>query len=176
LERFSLGNRFVEGALVLLPSGWVRRNQLLCAQLLKDWIDSFSTDGQRYYPRRAAATTARVNEEFAQVRPGNLLASKLIPNFQKAASTTARNQTRFAHAVLVCALERYRHRAGEYPDSLQMLAPEFLAKAPIDIISGQPPIYRRASTNVFVLYGIGEDQKDDGGDSRKDWVWDMTRN
>jgi hypothetical protein len=176
LQMFSLGNSFLEGALVFLPSGWVRRNQLLCAQLLKEWIDTFSADGKRYYPKRAADTLAHATEEFAHARPGNVLAANLIPNFQKAGVTTARNQSRFAHAILVCALERYRNRTGEYPPSLPALEPEFVTKIPIDIITGEPPVYRRTATNHFVLYGIGEDAKDDGGDSVKDWVWDTARN
>ena len=64
---------------------------------------------------------------------------------------------------MAIALERYRLAHGEYPESLDVLAPQFMAKLPHDIINGQPLHYRRTSDGQFVLYSVGWNETDDGG-------------
>ena len=85
-------------------------------------------------------------------------------------------------ARVACALERYRLAHGEYPETLDALAPQFIEKLPHDIINGQPLHYRRTDDGQFVLYSVGWNETDDGGkvvltkggsvDREKgDWVW-----
>jgi hypothetical protein len=82
------------------------------------------------------------------------------------------------------ALERYRLAHGEYPGSLDALAPQFMEKVPHDIIGGQPLHYRRTNDGQFVLYSVGWNETDDGGVvvfakgstpsvdiNQGDWVW-----
>jgi hypothetical protein len=73
---------------------------------------------------------------------------------------------------------------------LDALAPQFIAKLPHDIIGGQPLHYRRdppspgsgAASGQFVLYSVGWNETDDGGEvgfkkdgsvdiNQGDWVW-----
>ena len=79
-------------------------------------------------------------------------------------------------------MERYRLAHGEYPESLDALAPQFIAKLPHDIINGQPLHYRRTADGRFVLYSVGWNEKDDDGvvglnesgsvdRDTGDWVW-----
>jgi hypothetical protein len=63
------------------------------------------------------------------------------------------------------ALKRYSIRFGKPPPDLQSLVPEFLSSIPIDYMDGQPIKYRLAPDGTFVLYSVGEDYKDGGGDS-----------
>jgi hypothetical protein len=103
---------------------------------------------------------------------------------------TAAGQSYVNLARTAIALERYRLAHGEYPDSLDALAPQFMEKVPHDIIGGQPLKYRRTSDGQFVLYSIGWNETDDGGVvvnqksrdprdesgnspdiSQGDWVW-----
>ena len=51
-------------------------------------------------------------------------------------------------ARVAIALERYRLAHGAYPESLDVLAPQFIAQLPHDIINGQPLHYRRARLTV----------------------------
>jgi hypothetical protein len=88
------------------------------------------------------------------------------------------------------ALERCRLARGGYPESLDALAPQFIARVPHDVIGGQPLKYRRTQDGQFVLYSIGWNETDDGGVvsnqksrdrwdesgskvdiSQGDWVW-----
>lgn len=89
-------------------------------------------------------------------------------------------------AIMAIALKRHQLRHGAYPKKLEALVPEFLASLPLDPIDGKPLRYRRDSENLFTLYSVGWDGKDDGGDasptagaapsewwlgSRRDLVW-----
>jgi hypothetical protein len=85
------------------------------------------------------------------------------------------------------ALKRYQLRQGKMPTSLTALVPEYLEAVPRDLMDGQPLRYRLNADGSFVLYSVGEDAQDDGGDSRhvdsstsqqrrdpwlgRDWVW-----
>ena len=109
--------------------------------------------------------------------PYNLFAAIAVPNYTKAVQTFALNQTRADEAQIVCALERYRLAHGTYPESLNELVPQFIDKLPHDIIGGQPLKYRRTTDGQFLLYSIGWNEADDGGQlssypySQGDWGW-----
>jgi hypothetical protein len=76
-------------------------------------------------------------------------------------------------------LERYRLANGQFPETLEALAPRFISRAPNDVITGQPYKYRRTDDGQFILYSVGWNEKDDGGVPGKtlfdltqgDWVW-----
>ena len=66
--------------------------------------------------------------------------------------------------ITAIALKRYQLRHGNYPETLAELAPEFLASVPLDPVDGQPLRYRRNADGSFLLYSVGGNGKDDGGD------------
>jgi hypothetical protein len=66
-------------------------------------------------------------------------------------------------ARTACALERFRLAHGKYPEALDALAPQFIAKVPHDPIDGQPLHYRPTDDGQFILYSVGWNEKDDGG-------------
>jgi hypothetical protein len=87
-------------------------------------------------------------------------------------------------ARVACALERCRVAEGSYPETLDVLAPRFIAALPHDVIGGQPLKYHRTDEGRFALYSAGWNGVDDGGavvlkkDSKTfidyekgDWVW-----
>jgi hypothetical protein len=63
------------------------------------------------------------------------------------------------------ALKRYQLRHGQYPKELSALAPEFLLATPRDPADGQPLRYRVTPDGPFLLYSVGEDGVDNGGDA-----------
>jgi hypothetical protein len=65
--------------------------------------------------------------------------------------------------VQAIALERYRAKHHSYPSRLEELAPEFLSGPLLDFMDGGPARYRRDKDGHFVLYSVGLDGKDDGG-------------
>ena len=66
--------------------------------------------------------------------------------------------------VTAMALKRYQLRNGHYPDALASLQPEFLNGSPRDPVDGEPLRYKLQPDGTFLLYSIGEDGEDNGGD------------
>ena len=62
------------------------------------------------------------------------------------------------------ALKRYQLAHGDYPSDLSSLVPRFLPSIPRDPADGQPLRYRLKPDGTFLLYSIGLDGKDNGGD------------
>jgi hypothetical protein len=90
--------------------------------------------------------------------------------------------------MTIIALKRYQLKHGNYPANLNSLVPEFIPSIPRDPVDGQPLRYRRNADETFLLYSVGENGKDDGGDpalekgaessssnwqnpDALDWVW-----
>jgi len=87
-------------------------------------------------------------------------------------------------AVTAIALQRFRLRHGQFPEDLAALAPELLPSIPPDPVDGKPLRYRHNPEGPWLLYSIGTDGIDDGGNSNpptptkgfswqlgRDWVW-----
>ena len=68
--------------------------------------------------------------------------------------------------VTAIALERCRLNRGAYPESLDPLVPELLSSPPLDFMDGQPLRYRHTQDGHFLLYSVGVDCTDDGGNGR----------
>ena len=65
--------------------------------------------------------------------------------------------------ITAIALKRYELRHQQIPDSLTELVPDFLNAVPTDYMNGQPLRYRRNADGTFLLYSVGENGVDDGG-------------
>jgi len=118
--------------------------------------------------RIVSPATVRKNKEAANRElnhgwPYNVLARMVFPAFESAAIRYARGQSSVDLARIAIALERYRLANGDYPASLDALAPRFIDKVPHDLINGQPLHYRRTGEGQFVLYSVGWNDRDDGG-------------
>jgi hypothetical protein len=74
-------------------------------------------------------------------------------------------ETQRAVVITAIALERYRLRHQTYPAQLAELTPAFLAAIPRDPMDGQPLRYRRTEDGRFLLYSVGENGVDEGGDA-----------
>lgn len=68
-------------------------------------------------------------------------------------------------AVTALALRRCELAQGKLPATLQELVPKFLSALPVDPCDGQPLRYRRNDDGTFLLYSVGLDGKDDGGNA-----------
>ena len=65
--------------------------------------------------------------------------------------------------ITAIALERYREKHGAYPETLTSLTPDFLKDPLPDFMNGQPLHYRLSGNGHFLLYSVGLDCVDDGG-------------
>ena len=79
--------------------------------------------------------------------------------FQKVMRVEAAKQL----TVAAIALKRFQSKHGKFPERLAELTPEFLNEVPLDPVDGKPLRYRRNADGTFLLYSVGENGKDDGG-------------
>jgi len=108
------------------------------------------------------------------------------PAYKRAWQVAFKNLTLHQLVITAIALKRHELRHGELPATLDALVPEFLASLPRDFMDGQPLRYRLSHGGSFLLYSVGDDAWDDGGepfptttqsdDARylwngRDWLW-----
>jgi hypothetical protein len=180
----------------LIPGSVFYKNELAIARMHQQHFLPI-VDGERRIASPAAAR--RAGEAVEQMRkhwsPNNLLACLLLPSLESAVKKYIYSQSLVDLARVAFALERYRLAQGEYPASLDALAPPFIEKIPHDIVSGQPLRYCRTNSlpaqgagtpgGTFLLYSVGWNETDDGGAvvsnehgtivrEKGDWVWPGT--
>jgi len=128
-------------------------------------------------PRRARSTGSFVSarswgtneyqrvwqrEDYGSVK--YLLSGQVAAALERASAKAARIEAQRELVVTAIAIERFRLRRGKLPPDLSALVPEFLSKPPIDPMDGRLARYRAREDGTFLLYSVGEDGKDDGGD------------
>lgn len=76
----------------------------------------------------------------------------------------AADQTQASFRLLICglALRSYSVENAQPPEKLGDLVPDYLREVPLDPFSGKPLVYRREAAK-YVLYSVGPDSQDDGG-------------
>jgi hypothetical protein len=88
----------------------------------------------------------------------------LSPNEKRILEVRFRAQAEHEAVLTILSLERYRLAAGEYPPDLDTLAQGgYIDEVPDDPYSDGPLLYRRTDGD-FILYGVGENFTDDGGE------------
>jgi hypothetical protein len=152
------------------PRGWIFQNMAIAAPLYQALLDPVDLVSQRVDPRRIDQASEAVRAQLTRRHPYQVLTAMCIPNFMRAFARTAESQTRVNQALLACALARCRAQTGKYPETLEALTPQFLAKLPHDLILGQPLRYRLTGPGRYQLWSVGWDGQDNGG-TTADWVW-----
>jgi len=153
------------------PSGWFSQNARVISEMMQLPLDAFDPPNHRIFPEKLTSADTNIDRRFRRPSPYKFVAMMVVPNLTKATTWGGQNQTQIDQAIIVCALERYRLKNGSYPASLTPLLPQFLDKLPHDIFIGGPLKYRLLPDGKFLLYSVGLDARDDGGDAKKDWVW-----
>lgn len=88
-----------------------------------------------------------------------------LPNYSRCTQTALRAETERQMTVIAIAIRRHQLSHAQTAPSLDSLVPEFLKAVPIDHMSGLPFHYKPSAGNDFLLYSVGEDGNDDGGDA-----------
>lgn len=146
----------------------------------KDYID-----GVFDRVEKAAMLRAGERGDLARIDPDKetslLLPQMLVPAMERSLVSCDMVQTDRAGIRTMIALERHRLATGAYPETLEQLAPKYLAELPVDVWTGEPLRYRALAEPYspggfrYVLYSVGGDQTDDGAPLRpgsttvRDW-------
>jgi hypothetical protein len=177
------------------------RRQIYC----RTWRFAWSHQAEHkalseVYPALELAREGASKKSYAMIKPKfdaldaaekpgfydrlRLLFVGLTGTYSKSVVRAMRAETDRSLCLTAIALKRYSLRHGKLPENLNALAPEFLPAVPVDYMDGHPIKYRLNPDGSFVLYSVGEDGKDDGGDmtlpegsqsrdlwKRRDYVW-----
>ena len=166
-----------------MPSAYFYQNELAFAQLHQQWLlPLVDTNSRIVSPAALQRANDAVRAEMKHYSPYKVQALMLFPAISSTVRKSAAIQVSIDLARVACALERYRLANGEYPETLDVLSPKFIENVPHDIINGQPLHYRRTADGQFVLYSVGWNETDDGGQvalkengavdpEKGDWVW-----
>jgi hypothetical protein len=175
----------VTNKLTFMPSAYFNQNELAFAQMSQQWLLPLVDTNSRIVSPVAwqrADDAVRAEKEHCHFPAYQAQALMVFPAISGLVRKVAAIQVSVDLARVACALERYRLAHGEYPETLDELSPQFIAKVPHDIINGQPLHYHRTDGGQFVLYSVGWNETDDGGQivltkngsvdrERGDWVW-----
>jgi hypothetical protein len=158
----------VIGSLSLVSGGFYYQNMRTIAELHEKFtLPSVDEKAHRVFPQLADDLDREIEvvhqKPFAH--PYRIFSAVLFPALSKANAKAGRIQTYVDEARIACALERFRLANGQLPDTLDTLVPRFIAALPHDMIDGQPLRFRRASDGGYVLYSIGWNRVDDGGNA-----------
>lgn len=171
----------------LLPRGWFYLEQVEYNRLFNLSLGPALNERRDFVvPAELEAATRRL-EEAVELGAGSLwkhqqLASMLLPALGRAVLKSALAQASTDLATVACALEQHRLAHGQYPESLDALAPRFLGQVPRDVIQGGALRYQALPEDRFVLYSLGWNGTDDSGhpggkpngtweSNAGDWVW-----
>lgn len=166
-------------------TGWVDQNRVAIARMFQDsLLPAYDVTNRVVSLAAARADWRRVEEELKTFSPYKIFARLLLPALGKVTERTARVQAAVDLVVVACALERFQQQHGAYPERLEQLTPEFLARLPLDPVSGELLRYRPDGEGRFVLWSVGANLKDDQATPERprksgaaetepqgDWVW-----
>jgi hypothetical protein len=94
---------------------------------------------------------------------GQLMFYTLVPTETAALAKKSQSDAQLQATRTILALRAYQLTHGTLPADLSALVPEFLDQVPTDDFDGQPLRYSRERK---IVYSVGRNLKDDGGDDR----------
>lgn len=181
--------KIIDTACAIVPAGWFQENKVSFSKFyLEECLPLVDMEHRKVSPAAADRAETKVLNEMHYPGPYNVLQGLILQATGGMLGNNYIPVEKFVYAQecvdltrVAIALERYRLAHGQYPSTLDALAPQFLAKVPHDIIGGGNLKYRITGQN-FILYSIGWNGIDDGGLrnpmkdtqpvwTRGDWVW-----
>ena len=171
-------------AAVLAPSGWLEQNKAFIVNLHQEFSLPVIDQEKRLFRFGVYQRAREYEPKLKTAHPYRVLVGMLFPAVFNVAEKYAYSQSAIDLARIACALERHRLKHGSFPESTAALVPEFLPMLPHDLMSGTALKYRRTVDGKFILYSVGLNETDDGGEvvlgsgkppradlKRGDWVW-----
>lgn len=151
---------WAEGAWNWLTSpNWQSAAQQGRPELLR--ILTRAVENAKLPPEKQAAAEDELEQEV-KTNAGPLV-RLLLPATQKTAEAGRRGMAYALSMHTLVGCERHRLKHGKWPDKLEALVPEFIPEVPKDPFDGKPLRYKAWADGV-VVYSVGANGKDDGGD------------
>ncbi|HWD20589.1 MAG TPA: hypothetical protein VHB20_15080 [Verrucomicrobiae bacterium] len=137
------------------------------------WKWAWSYDDERHYDEMLGQSIVALQSEGkilptppdpdVPVRNRAFGTAASAPTITRFVQKAFRAQTMSEMMTAGIALERFRRQTGKYPKSLAELVPRYLKRVPKDYMDGGELRYRLRTDGTLLLYSVGSDGKDDGG-------------
>lgn len=92
----------------------------------------------------------------------DVLVALLLPAVEASQTAEDRGVTKLELLRVAVALEQFRKANDHFPEDLHELKPREGQKLPTDLYTEKPFLYKRTNEG-YLLYSVGANQKDDGG-------------
>jgi hypothetical protein len=150
---------------LLWPILWAEMDQ---ARALSRFVDDFRL-GKELIDHRNAQVLAGKNalDEIPVYTLWRYPLASAFPEGSHRALWLAAVRFETRRQMILAAIALKRHQLahnGVYPESLEELVPAYLAAQPHDWFDGKPLKYKRLEDGTFLLYSVGRDGIDHGGD------------
>jgi hypothetical protein len=143
------------------------------------WRVFFMQDDLTAYRRRMREAEALLAKPYYEPRDGweafeqsfradrgGMVTNLILPAFARCALTMTEADAAHQLARLALAATAFKNKTGHYPARLEDLVPAHLNQVPTDPFDGKPLRMKRIADGL-VLYSVGPDMKDDGGQAYK---------
>ncbi len=138
-----------------------KRDAVLMLDYYADMIAASNVPAERRLEQ-----IAKVEQEYSSYSPVHWLVHQNT-HYGRIWQTAAGVEGQLSCAETALAIERYRLKHDDLPESLEMLVGEFIDRVPVDPFDGEPIRYRRLEEGGYAVYMIGKDGIDDGGLDKK---------
>jgi hypothetical protein len=164
---------------------WSYRDEQRYLEFMQTMIDTVRDAQKRQPALHLPAIRVNVNtlEEPEETANWDVVES-MKDGMKRFVLKAFRAQTEQGIVRTAIALERFRLARHACPTSLRDLVPDFLRQVPVDCMDGHDLRYRLNPDSTYLLYSVGEDGIDDGGNGSpkegssarfwlygRDWVW-----
>jgi hypothetical protein len=141
---------------------WLTR-PLAKSEILK--IHSFFLDWEQqarlpYYQTREFWQKLRQKENSLSLY--EKLSGMTLPNVSGVLVKEANLESFIITARVGLSCKIFKQQQGRFPENIAALVPGILTEEPLDPFTGKPFIYR-LQDGGFIVYGLGSNEKDDGG-------------
>jgi hypothetical protein len=160
---------------IFSPQQWPRAAKVLFAHPDKEQTREMAEDYYDFWdklfhksPGQIRAEGIDAEKEAMEIIKGNVLLQIFTSAFARVNEIANRNKTEVYATVTILALLRYEKDKGSYPNDLQQLITAgYLRQLPMDSFSDKPLVYRKTDDD-FILYSVGPNFTDDGGEYSRD--------
>ena len=173
------------GGAILVPGGLFDHwKSVIAEQEWKHMIGPLRKGGIAAAVKSAQEVSAEMKaKQNYLLYPDYIMARLVVPTLASVTETVLLVQARERQALAATALERFYLKHARYPAALQELVPEFATAVPLDPCDGKEVRYRTTAAGRYLLWCVGLNGKDDGGEIKEngvpmkspdylgDWTW-----
>jgi hypothetical protein len=123
----------------------------------------------RKYSRDETTLLLKQPDKIRKLSPAELteyfapfVIETLVHDSGRVSDAQFRAEQTFSHVRIAIALSRWHLEHGSYPESLDVLVPVFLGKAPVDRFIDEPLFYKKTAEGCR-FYSVGSNEADNDG-------------